>query len=616
LNTFEEQDYSENFDLGLWRKILRFCKPHKKIFLILAVSGLLLAVTEALFPLFTGYAIDTFVVQGDLQTLPIFIVLFILLMLVKCYTVYLFIAYAARAETTVSRDVRRAGFKKLMKLSFSYYDNTPVGWIMARMTSDTNRIGDIVAWSTIDVVWSIAFVMVAVIFMLMTDVRLTLLLLLVAPVMVLISLYLHKKILAGHRESRKLNSMITGSYNEGIMGARTTKTLVREDKNYEEFQELSGSMRKASIKALTISSFYFPVIMFTTSVAIAIVLGEGGRSVIEGYISIGTLSIFIAYAGLLSDPIGQIAHVISEIKAAQAAGERTIALLETDLDIVDSEEIVKLYGDFLEPKPENWHHIKGDIQFENVSFHYKTGEQVLENFNLKVRAGEKIALVGETGSGKSTIVNLLCRFYEPIKGRILIDGMDYRKMPQIWLQSNLGYVLQSPHLFSGSIRENIRYGKLDATDEEIEEAARLVDSYEFITGMEKGFDFDVGEGGSRLSTGQKQLISFARAIVGKPSIFVLDEATSSIDTESEQTIQNAIYKILEGRTSFIVAHRLSTIRYCDRILVIDQGKIIESGTHKELICQRGHYYNLYTNQFKRESEDKILRERSDEEGFD
>jgi ATP-binding cassette subfamily B protein len=606
LNTFEEQDYSEKFDVGLWKKIFQFCKPHKRIFLTLAVSGLVLAFSEAMLPLFTGYAIDTFVVERNLETLPLFIVLFVLLMFVICFTIYLFIDYAGRAETIIARDIRRAGFKKLMKLSFSYYDKTPVGWIMARMTSDTNRIGDMVAWSTIDVVWSFTFIIMAIGFMLMTDVRLTLLLLLVSPIMVIISLYFQKKILAGHRESRKFNSKITGAYNEGIMGARTTKTLVREEKNFEEFQELSGGMRRASIRAFTISSLYFPVILFTTSIGIAIVLGEGGRSVIEEYISLGTLSVFIVYAGLLSDPIGQLAQVISEIKGAQAAGERTIALLETDLDIVDSQELVELYGDFLEPKSENWHEIKGDIQFDEVSFSYKTGEQVLEDFNLNVKAGEKIALVGETGSGKSTIVNLLCRFYEPTKGRILIDGLDYKQMPQIWIQSNLGYVLQSPHLFSGSIKENIRYGNLEATDEEIEEAAKLVGAYEFIGEMEKDFDFDVGEGGSRLSTGQKQLISFARAIVGAPSIFVLDEATSSIDTESEQIIQKAIYKILEGRTSFIVAHRLSTIRHCDRILVIDKGKIIEIGTHKELIKEKGHYYSLYTNQFKKESEDKIL----------
>jgi len=607
LNNFEEKEYSKNFDPKLWMKIARFCVPYKKVFFLLIGSGLLLAFTEATFPLFTGYAVDTFVVQGDLETLPIFMVLYAIAILIKCYCVYAFIRLAGRAETGVSHDVRKTGYEKLMNLSFSYFDNTPVGWIMARLTADTNRIGDIVAWSSLDIVWSVAFIFLSVIFMFITDVRLTLLILIIMPFMVVISLYFQKKILEGHRIVRKFNSKITGAYNEGLTGARTTKTILREDKNYQEFEELSESMRKGGIRAATLSAIYFPVILSISNIGIAIVLGEGGRSVIEGYISLGTLTIFISYAVWLIDPISQLARISAEIKAAQAAAERTIELIETDPDIVDSKEIVAMYGDFLNPKPETWKDIKGNITFEDVSFNYKTGEQVLKNFSLEVKAGEKIALVGETGSGKSTIVNLLCRFYEPVEGQILIDGMDYRQMPQIWLQSNLGYVLQSPHLFSGSIRDNIRYGKLDATDKEVEEAARLVGACEFINKMEKGFDFDVGEGGNRLSTGEKQLISFARAIIGKPSVFVLDEATSSIDTEAEQTIQKAIYKILEGRTSFIVAHRLSTIRHCDRILVIEDGEVIEAGSHIELLKQRGHYYSLYTNQFRKEAEDRMLK---------
>jgi len=608
LNNFEEQDYDKNFDPWLWKKIIRFCIPHKSSAFMLFGVGLVMAVAEALFPLFTGYAIDNFVVQGNLENLPIFVVLFIILILINSLTLYLFIRFAGKMETGVSHDVREAGFKKLMNLSFSYFDNTPVGWIMARMTADTNRIGDIVAWSCLDIVWSISLITLSFVFMFRTDARLTLMLLIMAPVMIVVGLYFQKKILVGHRESRKFNSKITGAFNEGIMGARTTKTLIREKKNYEEFQTLSIGMKRASVRAFTISSLYFPVFISISSIGTAIIIGEGGRSVIEGVISLGTLTIFIAYISRLFDPISMLAHTLSSIKAAQAAAERTITLIETDPEIVDSKEIVEMYGDFMHPKPENWRDIKGDITFENVSFHYKTGEEVLDDFNLHVKAGEKIALVGETGSGKSTIVNLLCRFYEPKEGKILIDGLDYRQMPQIWLQSNLGYVLQSPHLFSGSIRDNIRYGKIDATDEEIEDAARIVDAYDFISEMEEGFDSEVGESGSRLSTGQKQLISFARAIIGKPSLFVLDEATSSIDTESEQAIQKAIYKILEGRTSFIVAHRLSTIRYCDRILVIDKGKILESGSHKELLKQKGHYYDLYTNQFKKETEEVILSE--------
>lgn len=612
----EEQDYSQHIDVNLWKKILVFCKPHKAVFYMLIISGLFLALTDALFPLFTGFAIDHFVINRDFTHLPPFIMLYIVLILVKCLTVYLFIDLAGKAETHVSHDVRERGYEQVSKLSFSYFDNTPVGWIMARLTSDTFRIGDIIAWSVIDIIWSVAIIVFSVGFMLVTNLRLTLLVLLIVPPMVVLSRYFQKKILKGHRESRKYNSQITGAFNEGIGGAKTTKTLLRERKNAQEFNDISEHMEKASIHASTMSALYFPIIMSLTGVGIAIVLGEGGRNVINQVISLGTLTVFITYATQLNDPIMQIAHVLSQLKSAQAAAERTLTLIDTDPDIMDSEEIITKYGDFMNPKPEAWRNIIGDITFDKVSFQYKTGEKVLEDFSLTVKAGEKIALVGETGSGKSTIVNLLCRFYEPTGGRILIDGIDYRESSQIWLQSNLGYVLQSPHLFSGSIADNIRYGKLNATMEEVEAVAKTVNAYDFIMKMEHGFDSEVGEGGSRLSTGEKQLISFARAIIGSPKLFILDEATSSIDTETEQAIQQAIYSILEGRTSFIVAHRLSTIRYCDRILVIEEGKIKESGTHKELLKKKGHYYQLYTNQFMHEKAEEVFHASGSGKNFD
>ena len=281
-------------------------------------------------------------------------------------------------------------------------------------------------------------------------------------------------------------------------------------------------------------------------------------------------------------------------------------MIETEPEIADTPEVIEQFGDSFHPKKENWPELKGDIEFQDVTFRYTAGEKVLSHFNLKIKAGETIALVGETGSGKSTIVNLICRFYEPTEGRILIDGVDYKERSQLWLQSHLGYVLQQPHLFSGTIRENIRYGRLDATDAEVEEAARMVDAEDFILKFEKGYDTDVGEGGNRLSIGQKQLISFARALIANPAIFVLDEATSSVDTETEQKIQEAIKKTLAGRTSFIIAHRLSTIRHADRILVIQHGEITEQGSHAELIRQKGYYYNLYTNQLREERENALL----------
>jgi len=382
----------------------------------------------------------------------------------------------------------------------------------------------------------------------------------------------------------------------------TTKTLVREEENLKEFKDLTQEMYSSSVKAAVFSSIYFPVVITLGSIGTALALWFGGKAVLAQAIGFGTLSAFITYANQFFGPIRELARIIAEFQNAQASAERVMAMINTEPDIKDTPEVIEKYGTEFEPKRENWEEIKGDISFKNVHFYYKEGEEVLEDFNLEVKRGESIALVGETGSGKSTIVNLLCRFYEPVKGQILIDGVDYRERSQLWLQSNIGYVLQAPHLFSGTVKENIRYGRLDATDEEIIEAAKMVNAHDFIMRMEHGYDTEVGEGGNRLSTGEKQLISFARAIIADPKILVLDEATSSIDTETEQIIQDAIGKLLKGRTSFIIAHRLSTIRSADRILVIKDGRMVEQGSHRELMKQRGYYYRLYTNQFREEQE--------------
>lgn len=613
---FEEQEYTKGFDPITWKKLFQFCARYKKRFAQMFTISIFMAIGTTLFPLLMGYAIDNFVelqyVNGeyirDLTGLGTFIAGVAVLIAFQSLMTYLFVWLAGRIMCDVTADVREAAFHHLQTLSFSYFDNTPTGWIMARLTSDVSSIGRIVSWGAIDIVNGVFMVLFFVVAMFIVDVRLALITITIFPVLFAISYYFQKRILKAHRESRKINSKITGAYNEGITGAKTTKTLMRETRNFDEFESLSGGMRRASIRAQTLTGIYFPLIVLIGGVGIALVLGAGGTTVLAGGLSLGVLFIFITYANQMSEPISMVASVLSEMQSAQASAERTMSLLESTPDIVDRPDVIEKYGDFENPKRDTWDKITGGITFKDVSFNYKDAETVLENFNLEVSAGEKIALVGETGSGKSTIINLLCRFYEPCSGQILIDGMDYRERPQIWLQSSLGYVLQSPHLFSGTIRDNIRYGKLDATDQQIEEAAKTVDAYNFIMATEKGFDTDVGEGGSRLSTGEKQLISFARAIINDPAIFVLDEATSSIDTETERKIQKAILKTLEGRTSFIVAHRLSTIRHCHRILVIDNGKILEMGSHKELLAQKGHYHALYTNQFKKEEQSRILGE--------
>ena len=606
MNPFEEQDYTKQFDIRLWGRIFKLCKNERTRLVKLAVLLILLASGEAAFPLMNRYAIDNYATGQRLGTLPFFLAAYACLVAGMGLVIYLFILICGKVEAGVVYHIRKTGFRKLQELPFSYYDTTPVGWIMARMTSDAQRIGDVVAWSSIDIVWGSAMIAFITVSMFVLNVKLALVTVCMFPVLMAVSFFFQRIILKNHREIRKYNSKITGAYNEGINGARTTKSLNRESKNFEEFETLTFSMKSMSVRAAVISSVYLPIVMGLGSVGVALVLWQGGHDALGGAVSIGTYAVFITYAMQIYDPVHQIARVFSEFNAAQASAERTLSLIEQEPEITDSDEVVKLYGDSFNPVKENWPEIKGEIEFENVGFVYKTGERVLENFSLRVPAGQRIALVGETGAGKSTIINLICRFYEPTEGRVLIDGTDYKKRSQLWLQSNVGYVLQTPHLFSGTVAENIRYAKRDATPAEIMEAAGTVGALEFISKLEKGFDTEVGEGGSRLSSGQRQLVSFARAIIADPRLFVLDEATSSVDTETESTIQKAVDSVLHGRTSFIVAHRLSTIRSCDRIIVIRDGEIIEDGNHKTLLKQKGAYYNLYANQFKSEAERELL----------
>ena len=602
----EEQEYTKRFDAGLWKRLMHYSRPFYKYLAAVALCMICSALMDTLFPLMNRYAIDTFVTQGTLEGVGGFAALYIFFVLFQVGCIFSFIHFANKTEIGLCHRIRRMAFARLQEQPFSYYDHTPVGYLIARMTNDTQRLGDTVGWTLVDLLWGSCYIVFTAITMFSLDWRLTLAVLAVVPPLAVISLYFQKKILSSYRTVRKTNSKITGAFNEGIMGAKTTKTLVREDANYDEFRQLTGTMKQSSIRAAVLSALFMPIVVTLGSFATAYVLWKGGYDVFSGAMTIGTLNVFISYSMSIFEPIRDIARIFADLQSSQAAAERVITMMETEPDIQDSPEVIEKYGTAFAPRRENWEPIAGDIEFENVSFQYKKGEKVLKNFSLKVKHGQTIALVGETGSGKSTIVNLICRFYEPTEGRILIDGRDYRERSQLWLHSNLGYVLQTPHLFTGTIADNIRYGNLDATDEQVRQAARMVGAEEFIMQLEKGYDTDVGEGGNRLSTGQKQLLSFARALVGSPRIFVLDEATSSVDTETEQAIQRAIASALEGRTSFIIAHRLSTIRTADRILVIQNGEVIEEGSHRELIALRGHYYDLYTNQFRSEKEADLL----------
>lgn len=602
----EKEHKNDKLNLSIWKDFFRILKPYKIQFLKIIIMMIFVGAMDTIFPLLSKYAIDNFVEKGSLDGLSSFAIIFLFAALFFSISIYLFIATAGKLETQMAYDIRKLGFEKIQMLPLSYYDDKAVGWLMSRMTSDIQRLSETISWGLVDFSWGITMMIGVTIAMFILNWRLALISLIVVPFVAIASAYFQKRILNAQRKVRKINSQITAAFNEDIQGAKTTKTLVREDINLQEFSKITYNMKKSAIKATILSSIYLPIVLILGSIGTALAINFGGHFVMRDIISYGTLVAFISYTTQLFEPIRQMAVIFAEIQAAQASAERVFSLLNEEPDILDDEDVIAKYGDMYNPKRENWPDIVGKVEFKNVSFSYKDGEEILKCFNLEVKPGETIALVGATGAGKSTIVNLFCRFYEPTSGEILIDGINYKEMPQNWIHENLGYVLQSPHLFSGTIKDNIRYGNLNAADEDIIEACKLVNAHDFIINMEKGYDTEVGEGGSFLSTGQKQLISFARAIVRNPRLFVLDEATSSIDTETEKIIQDAIQNVLEGRTSFVIAHRLSTIRNADKILVIDDGKIIESGNHKELIQNKGHYYELYNNQFIEEESKTIL----------
>ena len=585
---YEEQEYNKPFSFRTWAKMLPFFRPYRRYFAITMGLNILLAGIDVIVPLFQSYAIDRFITADTLSGLGVFAAVYAAVILLQTCSVYWSVRAATIIEMNVGKDLKWAQFEHLQTLSFSYYNTTPVGYIHARVMSDTLRIASMVAWGLVDMFWAFLYVISVFVIMFMLNARLALIILVIVPCIAVLTVYFQNKILHWNRKVRKINSQITSAYNEGITGVRTSKSMVIERDNEEAFFKRTDEMRRAASRSAKLNAVYIPTILLFSSAAAAIVLAKGGYMVRDEIMRLGTLSVFISYAVIIFEPIQQLARLLAELISCQANIERVMDLLEQEPNVVDKEEVTEKYGDAFHPKKENWEKIKGDIVFEDVSFMYPDGkEYVLEHFNLHVPAGMNVAIVGETGAGKSTLVNLAGRFFEPTKGRILIDGADYRERSQLWLHSQIGYVLQNPHLFSGTVRENIRYGRLDATDEEIEEAARSVSADEEVRKLEHGYDSDVGESGGRLSTGEKQLISFARAILADPSIFVLDEATSSIDTKTEQLIQQATNRLLKGHTSFIIAHRLSTIRQADLILVVKDGKIIERGTHGELLKAGG-----------------------------
>ncbi len=593
MHDIPEEKQVKRLSLSTWARLFPYLKKISGHIVTVIVLMFVSAVAESTFPLFTRYAVNHFITGDSTRGLLPFALLFLSVIVFEGVTVMFFSRRAITVEMFLGRMLRRDCFVHLQKLPVSFYSTTSVGFLIARVMSDVDRICGMIAWGLSHLAWNMCYLIGIFIFMFGLNYKLALLLLAVIPVLVLITWLYQRRLIVVNRRVRAVNAEITGAFNEGISGAKASKTLVIEDRNIGEFKETTDRMYRASVKSSLLSAFMLPLIMFFGSVAVGVVLYRGGVLVMDNLLDYGMLAAFLSYAVGMIEPVVQAANVFSDMITAQVGIERVTALLNAPLGESDTPEVIREYGDVFDPKRENWEKLEGDIVFEDVWFKYPDAEEyILEGFNLHIPAGTTVAIVGETGAGKSTLVNLACRFYEPTAGRVLIDGRDYRERSLLWLHSSLGYVLQDPHLFSGTVMENIRYGRLDATDEEVRGAAGLVSADAVMKKLPEGYATEVGEGGDRLSTGEKQLISFARAILANPPIFVLDEATSSIDTETEQLIQNAITHIMKGRTSFIIAHRLSTIRKADLILVVDSGRIMERGTHEELINKRGRYYSL------------------------
>ncbi len=595
---------------GAWKTLfLMVYRPQKKLFHTLMAVAIFTATIDASFTLVTKSLVDDIVANGVEANLLKYAVLFTVLMLSIVSSIWYFIRLAGRLSTTLMYTLRKQSFEHLQSLSFTFFDNNAVGWLLARITSDTTRIANVVAWGTLDLFWGIPFILGIFTVLLILDWQLGLVVLGLFPFLAAVAMWFNIRILDSSRNLRRTNSRITAVYNESISGVQTSKVLVREDENLKEFQNDTRKMYRLSMHNLLLTSAFYPFVNVFVSMAVGAALWLGGVDVLAGTLTLGTLVAFMTYARSLMDPMLEVSGKLAELQRTTACVERVIGLLEVQPDIADSEQVKKHIEQALQSGAETLD--GGDaridtIEFRHVDFGYKAEEPVLKNFNLQVKAGATVALVGATGSGKSTIVSLLCRFYEPTQGQILINGEDYRGRSLAWLQSNLGIVLQTPFLFTGTVRSNIRYGNLDATDDEIIAAAKAVNVHDIIMQMERGYDTEIQEGGNNLSTGQKQLISFARAIIGNPQILVMDEATSSVDTQTEHLLQQSLQTVLQGRTSFVIAHRLSTIRSADTIVVIDQGELVEQGSHDELLAQKGRYFDLYRKQFQTETEEELL----------
>ena len=628
----EEEALPEKFNLGIWKKIFKYLLHHPALLLIALLGTLFVSFYDASFvPVMNAGAIAAGEDLAMMSSVPSiwkisipvtfifgihaefsfisYIITLTVMILFRAVLIILTFYTTNLISLHVICELRHDCFIKIQKLSFSYFDKNSSGWLIARMQNDTSSIGDVLSWSFNGILWSVFEVIFTVVTMFSVNWIYALVVLGSLPIIILATPFFEKKLLVLHRSARNAYSHYVGYLSESISGAKTIKTLSIEDPREEEADDITTEVRRRRLRAVKIDAIYSPLLSLTSSLMIALVvyLGAVNKDWTVFAIDAATLVLFVTFVSSIYDPLVSVVEIFGEFVAAQAGAEKVMQLLEAEESIFDSPEVIQKYGTLLHPKTEAYEDIEGEIEFKDVGFSYLPGQEVIGHLNLKIEKGTSLAIVGETGSGKTTIANLLCRFYEPTSGEVYIDGTEYRQRSLGWLRSHIGYVQQTPFLFNVTIRENIAYGRKDASEEEIIAAAKLVGIHDFIMKQKDGYDTLIKDEGGSLSQGQKQLISFARAIVRNPSILILDEATSSIDTKTEGEVQAALANLLKGRTSIIIAHRLSTISGADRILVLDKGKIIEDGNHKSLLEAKGAYYELYMNQFKELSLDNQIK---------
>jgi ATP-binding cassette subfamily B protein/subfamily B ATP-binding cassette protein MsbA len=580
------------YDSRLVRRLIDFNMPYGRKIVAAVVFMIISSLMSVAGPWIIGKAIDEGIRMGDVGRLREWTLIFLAVSLIEWVTNRYRISLMAYVGTQVVADVRSALFRHLHSLSLNFHNNTSVGRLMSRLISDVGVMQEFITWTITGLTRSVFLLVGILIAMLSLNWQLTLVTFAVMPLMLLLTNYWRARVREAYRATRRWLSLINGYLNESISGIRVTKSFVREQQNFRHFDDLNRAYFDANVGAARLTAIFFPGVDFIGSLATALVVGVGGWLVLGDALTAGTLVAFVLYVERFFDPVRDLAQRYNTFQATMAASERLFSLLDTPSNLLDAPDAVVLPP------------IAGSVEFDDVSFEYQDDEPVLRHVTLRAAPGQRIALVGETGAGKSTVVRLLARFFDVTGGVVRIDGHDLRHVTQASLRSQLGIVLQDTFLFTGAIADNIRYGRLDAADAEVVAAAQAVGADEFIRRLPNGYATEVGENGVNLSAGQRQLVSFARALLADPRILILDEATSSVDTTTEKLIEQGLDRLLarsgptgSPRTSFVIAHRLSTIVDADQIVVMDRGQIVEQGTHTELLARRGRYFKLYTMQW-------------------